>query len=129
LAPPFSIGGKDYDAKTVERSTAVKRIMGWVRLHSHNIAQKVEIVVENFRAHVAPLLKGKGKAMVVGSCVEAVRWQLAIEKCIASCGYTIRTLVAFSGEVNDPESGPDGFTESSHTLNPNLKGRDIHEAF
>jgi len=37
--------------------------------------------------------------------------------------------VAFSGEVNDIESGPDGFTENSRTLNPNLKGRDIREAF
>jgi type I restriction enzyme R subunit len=31
--------------------------------------------------------------------------------------------------VNDKESGPDGFTENSKTLNPNLKGRDIREAF
>jgi type I restriction enzyme R subunit len=37
--------------------------------------------------------------------------------------------VAFSGEVNDKESGPDGFTENSLALNPNLKGRDIREAF
>jgi hypothetical protein len=37
--------------------------------------------------------------------------------------------VAFSGEVNDKESGPDAFTENSKTLNPNLKGRDIREAF
>ena len=39
------------------------------------------------------------------------------------------TLVAFSGEVNDKESGADGFTENSTALNPNLKGRDIREAF
>ena len=130
LAFKLAHEGKDYDEKTVERSAAMKRIMGWVRLHPYNIAQKVEIVVEHFRAHVAPLLKGKGKAMVVvGSRVEAVRWQLAIEKYIAACGYKIRTLVAFSGEVNDQESGPDGFTENSHALNPNLKGRDIREAF
>ncbi|EXI87777.1 MAG: type I site-specific deoxyribonuclease, HsdR family [Candidatus Accumulibacter regalis] len=31
--------------------------------------------------------------------------------------------------MNDKESGPDGFTEHSKTLNPNLKGRDIREAF
>src|SRR5438874_9596923 len=39
------------------------------------------------------------------------------------------TLVAFSGKVNDKESGPDGFTENSSSLNPNLRGRDIREAF
>ncbi len=61
----------------------MKGIMGWVRLHPYNIAQKVQIVVEHFREHVAPLLDGKAKAMVVvGSRVEAVRWQLAIEKYI-----------------------------------------------
>ena len=37
--------------------------------------------------------------------------------------------MAFSGEVNDAESGPDGFTENSAALNPNLRGRDIREAF
>ena len=38
-------------------------------------------------------------------------------------------LVAFSGEVEDKDSGPDAFSENSHTLNPNLRGRDIREAF
>lgn len=108
----------------------MKGIMGWVRLHPYNIAQKVQIIVEHFRVYVAPLLLGKGKAMVVvASRVEAVRWRLAIEKYIKEHGYKIGTLVAFSGEVNDKESGPDGFTENSRTLNPNLKGRDIREAF
>ena len=45
--------------------------------------------------------------------MEAVRWQLAIDKYIKERGYKIGTLVAFSGEVNDKESGPDGFTENS----------------
>ena len=67
--------------------------------------------------------------VVVGSRVEAVRWKLAIEKYITERGYKIGTVVAFSGEVNDKELGPEGFTENSHALNPNLKGRDIREAF
>lgn len=122
--------GKDYDEKTVERSAAMKGIMAWVRLHPYNISQKVKIVVEHFRAYVSPLLEGKAKAMVVvGSRVEAVRWQLAIEKYITEHHYRIGTLVAFSGEVADKVSGPDGFTENSKVLNPNLKGRDIREAF
>ena len=130
LAFKLAHEGTEYDEKTVERSTAMKRIMGWVRLHPYNIAQKVEIVVEHYRQYVAPLLQGKAKAMVVvSSRVEAVRWQLAINKYIASCGYTIRTLVAFSGEVSDKDSGPDGFTENNVVLNPNLRGRDIREAF
>ena len=67
--------------------------------------------------------------VVVGSRQEAVRWQLAIDKYIKERGYGIGTLVAFSGEVKDKESGPDPFTETSQALNPNLRGRDIREAF
>ncbi len=130
LAFKLAHEGKEMDDKEVERNAALKRIMGWVKLHPYNIAQKVEIVVEHFRRYVAPLLNGQAKAMVVvGSRLEAVRWQLAIDKYIKEHGYKIGTLVAFSGEVNDKESGPDGFTENSPALNPNLKGRDIREAF
>jgi|SRR5882672_103594 len=122
--------GKDYDQKEVERGAAMKGIMGWVRLHPYNIAQKVQIVVEHFRQYVAALLDGRGKAMiVVASRVEAVRWKLAIEKYIREHGYRIGTIVAFSGEVNDKDSGPDAFSENSKIMNPNLRGRDIREAF
>ena len=114
----------------MERSAALKRIMGWVRLHPYNIAQKVQVVVEHFRAQVEPLLNGRSKAMVVvASRVEAVRWQLAMQKYIKERGYKLRALVAFSDEVRDSESGPEGFTEHSKVLNPDLKGRDIREAF
>jgi type I restriction enzyme R subunit len=130
LAFKLAHEGREIDDTEVERSAAVKRLMSWVRLHPYNISQKVEIVVEHFREQVAPLLDGKAKAMVVvGSRQEAVRWQLAIDKYIKSKGYTLRTLVAFSGEVKDPESGPDPFTETSASLNPNLRGRDIRQAF
>ncbi len=122
--------GKEFDDKQVERGTAMKGLMNWVRLHPYNISQKVQIVVEHFRETVAPLLDGKAKAMVVvSSRLEAVRWQLAIEKYIKEKGYPLKTLVAFSGEVNDKESGPEPFKENSKELNPGLKGRDIREAF
>lgn len=130
LAFKLAHDGADYDEKTVERAAAVKRLMGWVKLHPYNIAQKVQIVVEHFRDYVAPLLNGHAKAMVVvGSRLEAVRWKLAIEKYVAENNYKFGALVAFSGEVNDKDSGADPFTEHSKSLNPNLKGRDIREAF
>lgn len=130
LAFKLAHDGKDLDDKTVERHAAMKSIMGWVRLHPYNIAQKVQIVVEHHRQYVAPLLHGQAKSMVVvASRVEAVRWQLAMEKYIREHGYKLRTLVAFSGEVADEVSGPDKFTEDSVALNPTLKGREISEAF
>ena len=67
--------------------------------------------------------------VVVSSRLEAVRWKLAINKYIKEHGYGLGTLVAFSGEVKDKESGPDPFSETSQSLNPNLRGRDIREAF
>ncbi|MDX9885376.1 type I restriction endonuclease subunit R [Thauera sp.] len=121
-------GGARYSE--VDRDTAMKGIMGWVRLHEYNIAQRVHIVVEHFRAHVAPLLGGQAKAMVVtASRKEAVRWQLAMRKYIDEHGYRIETLVAFSGEVEDPESAPEPLAETSALMNPRLRGRGIREAF
>ena len=130
LAFKLANGGEEWDEQEVEKSAAMKGIMRWVRLHPYNIAQKVQIVVEHFRENVAPLLEGKAKAMVVlGSRLEAVRWQLAIDRYIKSQGYKMATLVAFSGEVNDPESDGAALTETSARLNPTLKGRDIRDAF
>lgn len=118
------------DEIEVEQSEAKKSLLRWVRLHHYNINQKVRIVVEHYRANVGPLLDGRAKAMVVvGSRLEAVRWQLAIQKYIKDRGYDLGTLVAFSGEINDPTSGPDAFTETSKVLNPRLARRDIREAF
>lgn len=130
LAFKLANDGKELDEAEVERSAAVKGIMRWVRLHPYNIAQKVQIVVEHFRENVGPLLDGKAKAMVVlASRQEAVRWKLAIDAYIKEQGYRLGTLVAFSGEVNDPQSGPEPFTETSAGVNPGLKGRDIRDAF
>ncbi|MBB4239152.1 type I restriction endonuclease subunit R [Rhizobium esperanzae] len=130
LAFKLANAGGGTEDKEVERKEAVKTLMRWVRLHPYNISQKVQIVVEHYRANVQPLLDGKAKAMVVtGSRVEAVRWQIAMQKYIRERKYDLGTLVAFSGEVDDKESGPKPFSESSKELNPGLNGRDIREAF
>jgi type I restriction enzyme R subunit len=130
LAYKLAHEGRELDDAQVEKSAALKKILGWVKLHPYNIAQKVQVVVEHFRTYVAPLLRGQAKAMVVvSSRLEAVRWQLAVDRYIQERGYRIGTLVAFSGEISDEESGPDPFTEHSKALNPNLNARDIREAF
>lgn len=129
LAFKLAENGRELDDKEVERSTAVKALMQWVQLHPYNIAQKVAIVVEHFRSTVMPLLDGRAKAMVVvASRKEAVRWQFAMRRYIAEKGYGIGTLVAFSGEVSDPDSGPEPFSETGKDLNPGLRG-DIRETF
>ncbi|HIY70451.1 MAG TPA: DEAD/DEAH box helicase family protein [Candidatus Luteimonas excrementigallinarum] len=122
--------GRELDQTEVERSAAMKGVMQWVRLHPYNIAAKVQIVVEHYRENVQPLLDGRAKAMVVvGSRREAVRWQKAIRGYIERQQYPLGVLVAFSGEVDDPESYPEPVTETSVLLNPELKGRGIRKAF
>ncbi|WP_026919318.1 type I restriction endonuclease subunit R [Gordonia shandongensis] len=114
----------------VDRAAAVKSVMNWVKLHPTNIEQKVQIIIEHFRANVAWRLDGQAKAMVVtNSRKAAVRYKLAFDKYVREHGYTdVAALVAFSGEVKDPESGSDeAFTETS--MNPGLKGRDLRDAF
>ena len=130
LAFKLANEGEEIEDDEVERSQAMRGLMQWVRLHPYNISQKVQIVVEHFRANVQELLGGKAKAMVVlQSRKEAVRWKLAIDKYIKEKGYPLGTLVAFSGEVVDKESGPGPFTETNQTVNPDLKGQDLKEVF
>lgn len=130
LAFKLAHNGQELDEREVERSTAMKGIMQWVRLHPYNIASKVQIVVEHYRENVQPLLNGRAKAMVVvGSRKEAVRWQKAIRAYIDRQSYALGVMVAFSGEVDDPDSFPQPVSETSQELNPALKGRDIREAF
>jgi type I restriction enzyme R subunit len=117
------------DGDLVDKSAAVKSVMNWVKLHPTNISQKVQIIVEHFRANVGWRLDGKAKAMVVTSSRRAaVRYKLAFDKYVAEEGYDdVAALVAFSGEVTDPDSGIDRASETS--MNPGLKGRDLRKAF
>ena len=120
--------GTEMSDQEVDASEARKGIMGWVRLHPVNIAARVQMVVEHFRQNVAHLLGGQAKAMVVtASRKEAVRWMRAMERYVRDKGYPIGLVVAFSGDVTDPESGPGPFTEGN--MNPGLLGRTIREAF
>lgn len=131
LAFKLTHDGQEYDSDSpqVAQNEALKELMYWVRLHPTNIAAKVSIVVEHFRQNVAWRLDGKAKAMVVtGSRKEAVRYKLAFDKYIADKGYKgLSALVAFSGEVDDPELSPEAFTEAN--MNPGLRGRKLAEAF
>ena len=111
----------------VESRKATVKLNQWVRLHPYNISQKVKVIVEHFREKVMRRLNGQAKAMVAtGSRKEAVRYKQQLDQYIAEKGYTIRSLVAFSGEVKE-DFGERTFTEGN--MNRHLKGRDISRAF
>lgn len=78
-------------------------------LHPYALEAKAEVIIEHFRQKTAAKIDGRAKAMVVTrSRLHAVRTQAALAKYIAAKGYDtgarpLRTLVAFSGAVLDPE--------------------------
>lgn len=122
----FRVGQNAAHGNEVDQAQATKEVMRWVKLNPQTIAQKAAIIVEHFRENVAGLLDGHAKAMVVtDSRKAAVRYKLAIDSFIAKKGYGYGTLVAFSGTVQDPESGPGDFTESS--MNPGV--HDLRTSF
>ena len=119
------------DEQEVESRKASTKLARWVRLHPYNISQKVEVIVEHFRMNVRHLLDGQAKAMVVTSSrQEAVRYALAMREYVRERGYDdVHAMVAFSGSVPPDEVIPEEVTERSAVLNPDLKGRDLADAF
>jgi type I restriction enzyme, R subunit len=116
------------DEKLLPQLKAKKALARYAKLHPHNISQKVVVIVEHYREHVMAKIGGKAKAMLVtDSRKAALRYKLAIDKYIKDQKYNLRTLVAYSGSVEDPESGPGEFTEAN--LNPDIKGMEPSEAF
>lgn len=99
--------------KEVEVSKASAELRRMVVTDPDVIVQKARIIVEHYRVHTARKVAGLGKAMVVtDSRAAAVKYKRAIDAYIDEQGYQdLRTLVAFSGTVNDDIQGP--VTESS----------------
>ncbi|MYQ82545.1 MULTISPECIES: type I restriction endonuclease subunit R [unclassified Streptomyces] len=118
----------DDEDHLVEKTAAAKALKRFVRLHPTNISQKVEIIVEHFRANVAGMLGGHAKAMIVTSeRKHALRYKVLIDKYIKSKGYDLGTLVAFSGTLDDPDFGiHDEVSEAK--MNPGA-GPDLAAAF
>ena len=122
----FQVGRNAGGEDEVDQAKATKEVKSWVKLNPQTITQKAALIVEHFRTNVAGLLDGHAKAMVVTERrAAAVRYKLAIDTYIADKGYGYGTLVAFSGTVSDPESGPDDFSEA--TMNPGV--HDLRTAF
>ena len=81
---------------------AQARIARYASLHPTAVEQKVEVIVEHFRRHVAGQLDGKAKAMIVTRSREhALRYWQQLNSYIEAKGYAgLRALVAFSGDLD-----------------------------
>jgi type I restriction enzyme R subunit len=116
------------DDPSVPQREAARALTRFLAFHPHNLRQKVEVIVEHFRTFTKHKIGGRAKAMVVtGSRLHAVHYKLAIDEYIAEKGYSdIRTLVAFSGELVDPDTGKK-FTEVG--MNKGIKESELPEKF
>ena len=117
------------DDPDVPRRKAAKVLTRYLELHPVNIEQVVSVIVEHFRLYVMHELGGRAKAMVVtGSRLAAVKYKLAFDRYIKERGYTsIRSLVAFSGAVEDPDDPGSSYTEVA--MNDGLAESELPETF
>jgi len=101
-----------------DKRKAQSLLRSFVDLHEHSIRKKVEIMVEHFHDHVEHRIGGRAKAMIVTrSRKHCVRYKLALDAYLTEKGYPYKSLVAFSGTVEDEgadftETGMNGIPES-----------------
>lgn len=116
------------DDPNVERKKAARALARFLKLHPHNIAQKTEVMVEHFQNFTRHKIGGRAKAMVVtGSRLEAVRYKQSFDSYIQLKGYPIKSLVAFSGIVQDDKLKEVMYTEVG--MNKGIKEKELPEKF
>ena len=105
------------DDPRYDKSKAAYLLRAFVDLHPHAIDEKVRIMVEHFMAKSHSEIGGRAKAMIVTrSRMHAVRYKLAVDRYLTQIGNPFKTLIAFSGTVQDggmnyTESGMNGIPE------------------
>lgn len=116
------------DDPNVERKKAARALARFLKLHPHNIAQKTEVMIEHFHAATQHKIGGRAKAMVVtGSRLEAVRYKQSFDRYVKEKGYSIKSLVAFSGVVTDDKLKDVTYTEEG--MNLGVREKELPEVF
>jgi type I restriction enzyme R subunit len=117
------------DDPKVDKRKAARALARFMSMHPHNIAQKTEVMVEHFRHFTMHRIGGKAKAMVVTSSrLAAVRYKQSFDRYIAEKGYKgIKTLVAFSGTVIDPDVPGVEYTEVG--MNKGIREKELPDKF
>lgn len=116
------------DDPHVERKKAAKALARFMKTHPVNVSQKTQVMVEHFNAVTRHKIGGRAKAMVVtGSRHEAVSYKLKFDEYIKTKGYPIKTLVAFSGTVQDKKFKDVTYTEEG--MNLGIREKELPEKF
>lgn len=125
--------GED-EGEEIDVRRAARAVIGQVELHPTNVSSKVHEIIRHFERTVRPELGGRAKAMVVtASRKAAVAYQRAFQQAVAEQDLDLKALVAFSGEVDDPDVpevvGVEHPTVTETSENPDLRGRDLAVVF
>ncbi len=117
------------DDPEVDKRKAAQALARFMKLHPYNVAQKTRVMVEHFRTFTRHRIGGRAKGMVVtDSRLQAVRYRQAFEAYLRDKGYTdIGVLVAFSGEVSDPDAPGVTFTEVG--MNGGIREKELPKRF
>ncbi|NLZ29761.1 MAG: type I restriction endonuclease subunit R, partial [Methanomicrobiales archaeon] len=115
----YSLLKKIEDDPNYPKRKATALLRSYVDLHPHAITRKAEILLDHFSNEVMHRIGGQAKAMLVTrSRLHAVRYRRTIDRLIKDAGLPFTALVAFSGEVLDPdlqetftEGGMNGFPD------------------
>lgn len=134
MAARIALRAESGASTEIDVRTGTRAYIGAVELHPTNINAKVREIIRHFRGVVQPELGGRAKAMVVtDSRAAAVSYARAFERISAEEGYGLRALVAFSGDVPDPDidllPGVTVPTVTEASMNPGLKGRNLATVF
>ncbi|GAB4548440.1 MAG: DEAD/DEAH box helicase family protein [Anaerolineales bacterium] len=111
-----------------EKKKAIRLLTSDVDLTPHAIEQKTRIMLDHFLGNTVHAIQGKGRAMVVTrSRLHAVKFYLAFRKVMEEKRLPFKALVAFSGEVTDPETH-EKYTENSlNRLPPKVAIEDAYK--
>ncbi|MBF5043176.1 type I restriction endonuclease subunit R [Aggregicoccus sp. 17bor-14] len=125
----YRLAKKGEEDPTVSAKKAAVELARFAALHPYNLAQKAEVIIEHFRTKVRNRIGGRAKAMVVtGSRLHAVRYKQAFDKYLKEKGYAdVGVLVAFSGEVADPDVPGHSYRET--VMNGGISEKELPEKF
>ncbi len=115
----FSLLKKIEADPAYDRKKGTYLLRSYADLHEHGIRTKTSLMLDHFVDQVKDRIGGKAKAMVVTrSRLHAARFKLEFDRQLKERRLPYKALVAFSGEVYDPdgprytESRMNGFPES-----------------
>ncbi|MCK4621317.1 MAG: type I restriction endonuclease subunit R [Desulfuromonadales bacterium] len=88
-----------------EKKKAIRLLTSYVDLQPHAIETKSRLMLDHFIDHTINAIEGRGRAMVVTrSRLHAVKYYLMFRKVMMELNLPCKPLVAFSGDVIDPDT-------------------------